>query len=311
MGHGHSNLTFLVTDADDRRWVVRRPPLGELLESAHDVAREHRILSALEATDAPTPRVFGLCRDDRVSHVPLVVMEHVEGIVIEDATVAEALSPARRRAIGLALVDALARIHAVDIERTGLTSLASHASYAARQLKRWHGQWELSRTRELQAIDELTERLRAAIPAQRELTLVHGDSHLRNVVVSPADGGVRAVLDWELCTLGDPIADLGALIAYWPQAGEPATAGMTATALPGFPSREELATAYADRTGRSLDTLGFWHALALWKVAIIGEGVLRRARADARNAPSGVAISAEIVDQLVARAVRVADAEAL
>jgi aminoglycoside phosphotransferase (APT) family kinase protein len=309
LGHGHSNLTFLFTDATARRWVLRRPPLGKLLDSAHDVEREYRILSALEATEVPTPRVLGLCRDEQVSDVPLVVMEYVEGVTLDDPAVAEDLSPEHRRAIGFALVEALARIHAVDIEQTGLASLSSHGSYADRQLKRWHRQWHHSRTRALPAIDDLAERLHSAVPRQRELTLVHGDFHLSNVVTSPVDGTASAVLDWELCTLGEPLADLGGLLAYWPRTGE---ASPTITsALPGFPSREELAAAYAERTSRSLETLGFWHVLALWKVAIIGEGVLRRAQSDRRNASLGAAISAQAVDDLVARALQVAEAEGL
>ena len=138
---------------------------------------------------------------------------------------------------------------------------------------------------------------------------MHGDFHLSNVVTSPLDGTASAVLDWELCTLGEPLADLGGLLAYWPQTGE-ASPTLT-SALPGFPSREELAAAYAERTSRSLETLGFWHVLALWKVAIIGEGVLRRAQTDRRNASLGAAISAQAVDDLVARALQVAEAEGL
>ena len=236
-------------------------------------------------------------------------MEHVEGLVFDDPAVAETISTDRRRAIGFALVEALARIHAVDLTQAGLQSLSRHDSYAARQLKRWHRQWQLSQTRELPAIDELAERLRAAMPSDQELTLVHGDFHLRNVIVSPLDGSVCAVLDWELCTLGEPLADLGGLLAYWPQAGEPS--GFDTSALPGFPSREELAAAYSERTGRSLVALGFWHVLALWKVAIIGEGVLRRSQADHRNAPPGEAISAQAVDDIVGRALQIAEAERL
>ena len=310
LGQGHSNLTFLVTGAEERALVLRRPPLGELLASAHDVAREARILSALETTDVPAPRVLGVCSDSRVSDVPLVVMEHVDGLAFDDSAVAETLSPERRRAIGFGLVEALARIHAVDLAQAGLETLASHDSYAARQLKRWHRQWELSRTRDLPAIDDLAERLRTAMPAAKELTLVHGDFHLRNVIVSPVDGSVRAVLDWELCTLGEPLADLGGLLAYWPQAGEPSSFDVS-SALPGFPSRDELAAAYAERTGRSLEALGFWHVLALWKVAIIGEGVLRRSTADRRNAPPGANISAQSVDDIVGRALQIAEAEGL
>jgi aminoglycoside phosphotransferase (APT) family kinase protein len=306
IGHGQSNLTFLVADRDGRRWVLRRPPLGHLLAWAHDVAREHRILAALHGTSVPAPRMLGLCADPRVSDVPLVLMEHVEGLVVDDMATAEALPPERRRAIGLALPSALASVHAVDLERTGLADLASHKPYATRQLKRWHGQWERSRTRDLPAIDHLAERLRAAAPEQRELTLVHGDFHLLNVVVAPGDGSVRAILDWELCTLGDPLADLGGLLAYWPTPGDPAGAVFPASALDGFPSRAELAAVYADLTGRTLDELGFWHVLGLWKIAIIAEGVLRRARDEPRNVSAGRIARAGVVDDIVARAEAVA-----
>jgi aminoglycoside phosphotransferase (APT) family kinase protein len=311
LGSGHSNLTFLVTDVHDRRWVLRRPPLGDLVASAHDVAREYRILSALGATAVPAPRVVALCRDDRVSDVPLVLMEHVDGIVVDDRAAGGALTPGRRRALGSTLVEALARVHAVDVERAGLASLASHAPYAERQLKRWRRQWQLSRTRELPAVDELADRLSAAVPEQQEVRIVHGDFHLGNVIVSPMDVSVRAIVDWELCTLGDPLADVGGLLAYWPRPGEPAIAGLNAPTLSGFPSREELAASYAQCTGRCVDALGFWHVLALWKVAIIVEGVMRRAQDEPRNASRGAALSAGTVDDLIARALRVTDAEGL
>jgi len=309
VGHGQSNLTFLVSDAAGARWVLRRPPLGRLLASAHDVAREHRILSALEGTGVPAPRVLGLCTDPDVSDVPLLLMEHVEGVVVDRIEIAERLPPRRRADVSAALASTLADVHAVDLERSGLDSLASHAPYAARQLKRWQGQWEASRTRDVPAIDALARRLRAAAPAQRDVTLVHGDFQLQNVVVDPGTGDVRAVLDWELCTLGDPLADLGTLLAYWPRPGDPAPAVFPAPALPGFLSREQLAGAYAQTSGRPLGALGFWHVLGLWKLAIIGEGVLRRAQEDPANAaPAG---TAQAIDDLIVRALAVAEAEGL
>lgn len=306
IGQGQSNLTFLVTDVDGRCWILRRPPLGKLLASAHDVAREHRILHALQETAVPTPRVFGLCTDPSVSDAPMLLMEHVEGLVVEDMPTAEALAPDMRGAVGRSLARTLASVHDVDLEQTGLDSLASHAPYAARQLRRWRRQWEQSRTRELPAVDRLAERLEEAMPAPGELTLVHGDFHLLNVIASRADGSVRAVLDWELCTLGDPLADLGGLLAYWPQHDDPAEAVFPAPALPGFPTRAELSATYADATGRALDALGFWHVLGLWKIAVIAEGVLRRAHDDPRNAASGVTITAKTVDDVVVRAEAVA-----
>ncbi|WP_228472822.1 phosphotransferase family protein [Streptomyces cyaneochromogenes] len=209
IGLGQSNLTYLVQDQDGRRWVLRRPPLGRLLASAHDVAREARILGALESTAVPTPRVLGLTDDPVVADVPLMLMEFVAGEVVDSMSIARSLTPERRRAIGMSLPRTLAKIHAVDLEATGLTGLAGHKPYAQRQLKRWSAQWERSRTRELPALEDLTGRLVAAVPEQRELTLVHGDFHVRNVITSYDSGEVTAVLDWELSTLGDPLADMG------------------------------------------------------------------------------------------------------
>lgn len=311
LGYGQSNLTFLVTDADRRCWVLRRPPLGELLASAHDVAREYRILAALERTAVPTPGVLALTSDPSVADAPLVLMEHVDGVVVDTLEVAESLAVEQRGAIGRGLIEALARVHDVDLDKTGLTSLSSHAPYAGRQLKRWHRQWELSRTRELPAIDELADRLRVAVPQQREVTLVHGDFHLRNLIISTIDYSVRAVLDWELSTLGDPLADLGGLLAYWPHPGEAAAATLTVPAIAGFPHRDELARAYAELTGRSIEALNFWYVLALWKVAIIAEGVLRRAQDDPRNAAAGAAVTRKTVDDLVDRAITVTETEGI
>lgn len=300
VGLGQSNLTYLVTDAKGARLVLRRPPLGELLASAHDVAREHRILSALQGTDVPLPRVLGLCEDPAVTDVPVLAVSHVDGTVVDERADAEALSPAARHAIGLSLVDTLGRIHGVDLEAVGLADLASHKPYAARQLKRWSGQWELSRTRELPELERLTERLRTLEPEPGEVALVHGDCHLRNLIVDPDDASVRAILDWELCTLGDPLADLGTVLAYWPQPGDPPTMRFDASMVEGFATREELVERYAEVTGRDLTHVPFWHGLGLWKLAIILEGVRRRQLDDPRNLTAMGRIPAEAVDELVA-----------
>ncbi|WP_329330434.1 phosphotransferase family protein [Streptomyces luteogriseus] len=283
IGLGQSNLTYLVRDEAGRRWVLRRPPLGHLLASAHDVAREARILSALEGTAVPTPRVLGMTDDPAVTDVPLLLMEFVDGQVVDRMSIARSLTPERRRAIGMSLPQTLAKIHAVDLEVTGLTGLAGHKPYGQRQLKRWSAQWARSRTRELPALEGLTGRLVAAAPEQRELTLVHGDFHLRNVITSYDTGKVTAVLDWELSTLGDPLADLGSLLAYWPAKGENTSGDFAATALDGFPTHEELVAAYSAVSGRDLTALGYWHAMGLWKVAIIAEGVMRGAMDEPRN----------------------------
>lgn len=307
IGIGQSNLTYLVSDAAAHRWVLRRPPLGQLLASAHDVAREARILSALQDTDVPTPRVYGLTQDS--DGVPLLLMEYVDGLVVDRMAVAESLTPQRRRQIALSMPQTLAKIHAVDIDKVGLADLASHRPYAQRQLKRWAGQWELAKTRELPELDDLTRRLVAAAPPQQELTLVHGDFHIRNVITSHVDGAVTAVLDWELSTLGDPLADMGSLLAYWPQAGEEHIAGeFVVTTLDGFPDRAELARVYLEQTGRDAATLAYWHALGLWKVAIIAEGIVRRVMENPENrAAAGTPLTGWI-DALVVKAREVASA---
>jgi aminoglycoside phosphotransferase (APT) family kinase protein len=308
-GLGQSNLTYYATDATGRRVVLRRPPLGELLASAHDVAREHRILSALGGSDVPLPVVHGLCRDPAVADVPVLVVSYVDGVVLDDRDDAEALPvPARHRA-GLSLVETLARIHAVDLEHSGLADLASHQPYGARQLRRWSGQWEKSRTRDLPGLDALTHRLVALDPGASEVTLVHGDCHLRNVILDPREASVRAILDWELSTLGDPVADLGTLLAYWPLAGDPPTVRFDASTVEGFATRTELVEHYAQVSGRDVSSVPFWHVLGLWKLAIILEGVRRRQRDDPRNLTAAGAIPASAVDDLVSLGHRVLDGE--
>jgi aminoglycoside phosphotransferase (APT) family kinase protein len=306
IGLGQSNLTYLVCDAQERKWVLRRPPLGDLLASAHDVAREARILSALEDTPVPTPRVYGLSRD--AAGVPLLLMEFVDGLVVDRMPIAESLTPQRRRQIGLSMPTTLAKIHAVDLEKAGLDDLASHKPYAQRQLKRWAGQWEQSKTRELPDLDDLTRRLIAAAPQRQELTLVHGDFHLRNVITSHTTGEVIGVLDWELSTLGDPLADMGSLLAYWPQPGEEDIAGgFAATALEGFPDRAEMARVYLAQTGRDAATLKYWHALGLWKIAVIAEGVMRRAMDVPQNKAAAGTPTLRWIDALVCKAREVAE----
>jgi aminoglycoside phosphotransferase (APT) family kinase protein len=304
VGVGQSNLTYAVTDASDRpdrHWILRRPPLGHLLASAHDVAREARILTALRDSDVPVPRVFGVWTADGV---PMVLMEFVDGLVLDRKQVVDGVTEPTRHAIGLSIARALAPVHAVDLDETGLVDLASHKPYAERQLKRWTTQWQHSKTRESADLDALTARLAAAIPEQRELTLVHGDFHMRNVIVSPEDGSVASVLDWELCTLGDPLADVGTLLAYWPASGEAGEGLLSFSPLPGFPDREEMAAAYLEASGRDGSALAFWHALGLWKIAIIAEGVLRRVQDEPRNRASPTPPTTDQVDSLIAKALR-------
>lgn len=307
IGLGQSNLTYLVRDADGRRWVLRRPPIGHLLQSAHDVAREARILTALGPSDVPTPHVYSLLTDERFTDVPMLLMEFVDGTVIDTMEVAESLSPAERRAVGLAMPANLARIHAVDLKEVGLDDLGSHSPYAQRQLKRWTGQWEKSKTRDSAEFDALTKRLAAAVPEQTETTLVHGDFHLRNVIAEPAKGELVAILDWELTTLGDPLADIGSLLAYWPEPDDSSSGGFIGANVEGFPMRSELAAAYVGQTGRDPAALQFWHAMALWKLTVIAEGVMRRGMDNPENRASAGTPMVELVDGILRRAVEVAD----
>jgi aminoglycoside phosphotransferase (APT) family kinase protein len=274
---GHSNLTYGVSDTGSGRWALRRPPLGKRLGSAHDMGREHRVVSALAPTPVPVAPVVGLCEDESVNGAPFYVMEFVEGPILRGLAEAEAFpNEADRRAIGERVVDTLVAIHAVDPDDAGLGELGRKEDYVARQLHRWQGQWEKSKTRELPAIDAVHESLAARIPEQGPATIVHGDYRLDNMILT-AQGEVAAVVDWELCTLGDPLADVGLLMVYWPEAGEELVAlGQPATLAPGFPSRDELKARYAERSGRDLSQLDFFVALGYWKLAIILEGVYAR-----------------------------------
>jgi aminoglycoside phosphotransferase (APT) family kinase protein len=266
-----------VTDASGWRWALRRPPLGRRLGSAHDMAREHRVVSALGPTEVPVAPVVGLCEDESVNEAPFYVMEFVEGPILRGLAEAEAFPDhADRRAIGERVADTLVSIHAVDPDAAGLAELGRKQDYVERQLRRWQGQWEKSKTRELPEIDAVHARLAARIPEQGPATIVHGDYRLDNMILSPS-GEVAAVVDWELCTLGDPLADVGLLMAYWPQRGEETIAlGQPANLAPGFPTREELSDRYAQRSGRDLSQLDFFLALGYWKLAIILEGVYAR-----------------------------------
>jgi aminoglycoside phosphotransferase (APT) family kinase protein len=302
LAHGKSNITAVVRAADGRRWVLRRPPLGKLLPTAHDVGREHRILAALRDTAVPAPSPIALTSDPAVTDVPLLLMEHVEGLVIDDIPTAEPLPQAFRRAVGRSMVKTLAAVHDLDLAAVGLSDLAPPGPLAARQLTRWRAQWERSRTRDVERIDRLGHRLAAAMPSHEDRVLVHGDYHLRNAIVDPTSGRVRAVLDWELSTLGDPLADLGLLLALWAQSGDPPGQPFTASTLPGFPTRDELVQQYATITGRDLVSIDFWEVFALWKLAIILEGVRRRALDDPRNAARGATIASQTVDAILERA---------
>jgi len=274
---GPSKLTFAVTGVDGRRFVLRRPPLGHVLASAHDMGREHRIISGLQHTAVPVAPALGFCDDPDVNEAPFYVMGFVDGHVLRDRAAAEAVLDvdARRRA-SESLVDTMAAIHAVDLDAAGLSDLGRHEGYVARQLKRWYGQWNQQKTRELPAVDRVHDELSRCIPEQGPATIVHGDYRLDNTMVGD-DGRVVAVLDWEICTLGDPLADVGLLQVYWTGPGDTASAwNGSATTAPGFLDRADLVARYADVSGRDLRDLSFYVSFAYWKLACILEGVYAR-----------------------------------
>ncbi|MGB0119573.1 MAG: phosphotransferase family protein [Solirubrobacterales bacterium] len=274
---GLSNLTYLVTDQGSSRWVLRRPPLGDRLGSAHDMAREVRVVTGLAETPVPVPPVVGFCEDESVTGAPFYVMEFVEGPVLRAPEQAALFpDPAQRRRLGEGLIETMAKIHDVNPDRVGLGDLGRRDGYVERQLKRWSGQWEKSKTRELEVVESVHQSLLEAIPEQTETTIVHGDYRLDNVIYSPL-GEVAAVVDWELCTLGDPLADLGLLMVYWVEPGDRQMPFFQpATTEPGFSTRAELASYYAEVSGRDISSLDYFVALGYWKLAIILEGVLAR-----------------------------------
>ena len=273
---GHSNLTYGVTDAAGHRFVLRRPPLGHVLATAHDMSREHKIISALGPTDVPVAPALGLCTDESVNGAPFYVMAFVDGQVLRDAAAANALTPAARRNAGLSIADTMARIHAIDPDAVGLGDLGKKEGYIARQLKRWYSQFQQSQTRELPNVDEVHDVLAARIPAQGPAAIVHGDYRLDNCMTDD-DGNVIAVLDWEICTLGDPLADVGLLMVYWTEANDAHPMLLTApTTVDGFLSRKEVLDRYAEASGRDLSHIDFYIAFGYWKLACIVEGVYAR-----------------------------------
>jgi len=282
---GHSNLTYRVTDNAGRRLVLRRPPLGHVLESAHDMGREHRIMAALAPTDVPVPPMVGLCTDRAVLGVDFYVMDYVEGHVLRTVDDARLLDHDARGHLSAALVDTLAAIHAVDLDTVGLVDLAKHESYIERQLRRWHRQFHEGGNRDLPLIDSVHAELTRRVPPQGPATIVHGDYRLDNCLVSTA-GEVAAVLDWEICTLGDPLADVGMLLVYWVEAGDRLDPlGQAATTARGFWPRHRLLERYAATSGRDLGSIAFYQAFGQWKLACILEGVYARYVGGAKGDP--------------------------
>ena len=273
---GRSNVTYRVRDAGGNRFVLRRPPLGHVLATAHDMAREHRLITAIGQTPVPVPRTMGLCTDTEVNGAPFYVMSFVDGVVLDDPKKAEVMTPALRRAASEHLIDVLADLHAVDVDAVGLGDLARKDGYIERQLKRWTTQWENSKTRELPEIDELAAILKRRIPVQQGVSVAHGDYRFGNCLTDVAQGRIVAVLDWELCTLGDPLADLAYIGIYWRDPDQGPTGAADPSGIEGFPFYDELVERYANRTGRDVSDIDYYRAFSAYRLAVIGEGVYAR-----------------------------------
>ena len=270
---GKSNLTYRIDDAGGRSFALRRPPLGKLLPKAHDVIREHRLISALaERSAVPVPTPVAPCSDPAVIGAPFFLMEFVEGAILRNRRSAGAVTEAVRAAAAERLVETLVALHAVTPEELGLADLAPPDGYLTRQLTRWKAQFDCSRTRDVPDVEAVASWLAERIPPQTETRLVHGDYRLDNAILAP-DGRILAVLDWEIATLGDPLADLAILFVYWAGEGDEA---IGPTSLTGFPDRAAIAERYSALSGRSLDTLGYHLVFAYWKLACVAEGVYAR-----------------------------------
>jgi aminoglycoside phosphotransferase (APT) family kinase protein len=288
---GHSNLTYGVTDSMGSRWVLRRPPLGHVLATAHDMNREHTIISALGPTPVPVPPALGLCTDVDVNDAPFYVMGFVDGNVIRDAHAARTvLDEDGRRAASESIADVLAEIHAVDVDAVGLGELGKKDGYIARQLKRWYSQFQQSQElteRPVPLVHEVHDTLSAQIPEQVGATIVHGDYRLDNCMLG-FDNRIAAVLDWEICTLGDPLADVGLLMVYWNEASDDHSSLINAgaTTVEGFATRAEMLDRYAKASDRDLSAIDYYVAFGYWKLACIVEGVYARYAHGAMGKPA-------------------------
>lgn len=277
---GHSNITIKVTDANGVERVLRRPPLGEVLATAHDMGREHRIITGVGKSSVPVPDALGMCTDESVNGAPFYIMNYVDGLVADNPRAVETGIPdhAARAAASEDVVNVIARLHMVNPDDVGLGELGRKEAYLDRQLRRWSGQWEKTKTREMADMDWVFSKLTERKPEQRYTGIVHGDYRLGNMLVNPNDGTVAAVLDWELCTLGDVLADIGYLLNNWVQPGEESVVGATnaPTAAGGFSTREQLVDRYCELTGFEIDDINYYRAFQNWRLAAIVEGVLAR-----------------------------------
>jgi aminoglycoside phosphotransferase (APT) family kinase protein len=308
---GHSNETFFV-GCGDRRLVLRRPPRGVFLPTAHDVGREYRVTSALEGTPVRVPRTVLMCKDESVIGAPFYLMERIDGVVVRDE-LPEVFGRDDRHGIGMDLVDALVELHAVDPASCGLDGFGRPSGYLERQLRRWRGQLELTipHSRPLPELEKVGSWLAAHVPPTQATTVVHGDYKLDNVMLGrDRPGRIVAILDWEMSTLGDPLADVGWMLSSWRDQGDDRT-GVFAqlnrvTQLPGFPARAELAERYAHHTGYDLAGISWYEVLALYKLAVLLEGSYARHLAGATDDPFFARLD-EGVPELACRALALSE----
>ena len=307
---GKSNVTYTVSGGD-RTWVLRRPPLGHLLPTAHDMAREYRVLTALRDTGVPVPRTIALCEDAEVTGAPFYVMDYVDGVILADSIPSGfAETEAERREIGLSLATTLARLHAVDYNAVGLGDFGRPEGYLERQVRRWNEQWERTKTRPLPEIEDVMRRLQRAMPESPASTIVHGDYRLGNMILDRHQAShILALLDWEMSTLGDPLSDLGYTLLYWVEATDDptSTVGSAITKQPGFVTRQEIINAYAKASGRDVGSVDYYVVFAAYKLAIICEGIHYRFL-NGQTVGQGFEGYGERCEALVRRALSVAEA---
>jgi aminoglycoside phosphotransferase (APT) family kinase protein len=311
VGEGHSNITYVIRRGAEE-WVLRRPPRPPLPPSAHDVLREARLLSAVQDARVRTPRVLATCDDEAVIGAPFYVMERVVGDVITREIPAPLDNAEQRARIAIELIDALVEIHAVDWQAAGLEGYGKPTGYLERQLRRFTGLWEHNKTRELDVLERTTAWLAANLPASGAATIVHGDFRLGNTMFAPgAPARLVAIFDWELATIGDPLADVGYLTATYPEPGDDAFTLFSLAAVTtreGFPRRAELIARYEQRSGRSMSDVRWYQTLALWKSAVFLEGSYKRLLAGTTDDPF-FAMLDEGVPEIARRAWAVANGE--
>ncbi len=273
---GRSNLTYRVADASGNVYVLRRPPMGHVLESAHNMGREHKIISSLGPTDIPVAPALGLCLDRSVNEADFYIMQFVEGQVYSSSVQGENVPAAERKPLCTDVIDTLVRLHRIDPDVVGLGDLGKKEDYVARQVRRWTKQYANSKTEEIPEMEEVGRLLQDNIPEQVGATIAHGDYRFGNLMVNKYR--VAAILDWELCTLGDPLADLGYLLNWWYEAGEIETSDRddATSSVAGFSSRDDLIAYYVKHTGRDLTNINYYRALSYWRLAAISQGVYRR-----------------------------------